>query len=127
MADSGKNKIDSYETVCGVIEYVNEKAYETDAVYFGICYSRPASRQFLNDNNYLEEDVIYWLANLRVSDYSHTSQIPGKQDAYVFGIKDAYNNDFMIYLKFQIFKGIIILSIHKPERELLFPYKEESS
>lgn len=116
-----ENVRDDISVVCQVVNDVHGMAYQPDAVNLDACFKRRESREFMYLNNIRENDVAYMLSMLTVEQYSHTSKKPGNPDAYVFGVSD-YLVDCMIYLKFQIIDGIIVLSLHEPKWTLTFPY-----
>lgn len=77
----------------------------------------------MSDYNVLTEDVRNIVADLTISDYSHTSPEQGKRDAYIFGVKVSWYEDDEIYVKLRLLSGVIVVSFHPSERKLEHPYK----
>lgn len=124
----------SLATVQSVVDYATQHAFDPDAVDLTHCYSRrdkdgeaDKTRMFLITYDIQNEDIRNVLSLLRVSQYSYTSKKTGCLDAYVFGVHmpDVIEEDPLIYLKFQIDNGFIIVTVHEADRELRFPYKED--
>ena len=117
------NVTDPVEVIQAVLDYVHENVYKVDMVDLAPCYRREINRQFMNEYQFYERDILEILDKLRLVDYSHTSRELGKADAYVFGIHEN-SEGMLIYLKFTIVNEIIVVSFHEPDRVLTFPYKE---
>ena len=128
------NRKDLAEEVQRVLDYVHKHVFEADAVDITRFYSKKyldedtsKSASFVRAYNIQSEDVRNAMAELRMEQYVTTSVKSGCLDAYVFGIHmpEIVEDDPEIYLKFQIDNGFIIVTIHKSERPLSYPYGEE--
>lgn len=134
MAIAEYNKTDPREVVQGIVDYVREHAFDQDAVditRYKTQWRRSRdieagkSARFVIEYDIHSEDVRNAMADLTLAQYSTTSVKAGCLDAYVFGIHmpEIIDDDPEVYLKFQIDNGFIIVTIHKAERPMVYPYR----
>lgn len=117
----------SEELILDVIQKARDCAFKEGMVDLRLCYSskaRPENRRFIRQNNIRQEEILSAISCLRIEDYSETSREIGKTDAYVFGI---VFDDLLAYFKFTFRSGVLVISLHEPDREMNFPYRRRKS
>ena len=119
------NICESESVIQGVIETARNCAFQEGKVDLRLCYSNQAreeNRKYIRKNNISPEDIHSALSRLRLEEYSETSRESGKTDAYVFGIE--FGEDLLAYFKFSFREGVLVLSLHEPERTMNFPFRK---
>ena len=111
---------DKQELISSVIETAKEYALNREKINLTLCHSREKNRIFMARYRLHNEDVINMILNLRMEEYCFTSRETGEKDAYVFGPETW---EFQVFLKFQIDDGILVISLHEPDRPLDFPFR----
>lgn len=119
------NVVETRETIEKVVKEIRDCANNPEKVNLSPCLSRPETRIFMARYRLHNSDIRDYLSNLRVEDYSYTSRETGKDNAYVFGPDT--RDDYDVFLKVQIIKGVLVLSFHEPERKMEFPFRGRKS
>ena len=128
------NKTDPPKAIQGIVDYVREHVFDPDAVditRYKMQWLRSndeeasKSVRFVREYDIHNEDVRNVMADLTLDQYSTTSVKAGCRDAYVFGVHmpEIIDDNPEIYLKFQIDRGFIIVTIHEAERPMDHPHR----
>lgn len=112
------------QRVSQFLAFAHQQAYLPDGIDYSPCYHRQENRSFMALHGIMQEDIRNFILDLALGQFSHISMEEGKTDAYVFGFRLPWDGT-KTYMKLKECEGVLVLSLHSPERDLRFPFQNE--